>query len=258
MSVPDTPGPLPRPLLERLGDRPDRAATDPDQLERDMAVLRDSGYLKLAVPASLGGAGFSLRQVACAQRQLAARAPAAALAVTAHHAWAGAAADTLASGNPDDAAAKWVLREVGQSRFFAGLPGQLRRTGQPWEAARGRFPPIHPSQLRRTGQPDGAGHGGGAHDGDDGPGGGRAGLNPRYGECTASASSMSWRSWPPIRHAGTGSRCGPFMTGRGAARGWCTLSPGETGSAVDHPGRWRSGRRASRCWRPWRQRWVSR
>ena len=38
-----------------------------------MAVLRDSGYLKLAVPVSLGGAGFNLRQVACAQRQLAAR-----------------------------------------------------------------------------------------------------------------------------------------------------------------------------------------
>ena len=82
MSVPDTPAPLPRPLLGRLGDRPDRDATDPDLLARDMTVLRDSGYLKLAVPASLGGAGFNLRQVACAQRQLAARAPAAALAVT--------------------------------------------------------------------------------------------------------------------------------------------------------------------------------
>src|SRR5450631_1248371 len=149
MSVPDTPGPLPRPLLGRLGDRPDRAATDPDLLARDMAVLRDSGYLKLAVPASLGGAGFNLRQVACAQRQLAARAPAAALAVTAHHAWAGAAADTLASGDPDDAAAKWVLREAARGRFFAG----------------------HPGQLRRTGQPDGAGHGGSAQVGDGGRGG---------------------------------------------------------------------------------------
>jgi alkylation response protein AidB-like acyl-CoA dehydrogenase len=137
MSVPDPPGPLPRPLLGRLGDRPDRAATDPDLLARDMAVLRDSGYLKLAVPVSLGGAGFNLRQVACAQRQLAARAPAAALAVTAHHAWAGAAADTLASGDPDDAAANWVLREAARGRFFAGHPGQLRRTGQPDDAGHG-------------------------------------------------------------------------------------------------------------------------
>ena len=148
MSVPDTPGPLPRPLLGRLGDRPDHAATDLDLLARDMAVLRDSGYLKLAVPASLGGAGFNLRQVACAQRQLAARAPAAALAVTAHHAWAGAAADILASGDPDDAAAKWVLREATRGRFFAG----------------------HPGQLRPTGQPDGAGHDGSAQ-GDDRRGG---------------------------------------------------------------------------------------
>jgi len=152
MSVPDTPAPLPRPLLGRLGDRPDRDATDPDLLARDMTVLRDSGYLKLAVPASLGGAGFNLRQVACAQRQLAAHAPAAALAVTAHHAWAGAAADTLASGDPDDAAAKWVLREAARGRFFAG----------------------HPGQLRRAGQPGGAGHGERAHAGDD-RGGGRPG-----------------------------------------------------------------------------------
>ena len=151
MSVPDPPGPLPRRLLGRLGDRPDHAATDPDLLARDMAVLRDSGYLKLAVPMSLGGAGFNLRQVACAQRQLAARAPAAALAVTAHHAWVGAAADALASGDPDDAAANWVLREAARGRFFAGHPGQLRRTGQPDGAG-------HRGQLRRTGQPDGAGH----------------------------------------------------------------------------------------------------
>ena len=155
MSVPDPPGPLPRPLLGRLGDRPDHAATDPDLLARDMAVLRDSGYLKLAVPVSLGGAGFNLRQVACAQRQLAARAPAAALAVTAHHAWAGAAADTLASGDPDDAAANWVLREAARGRFFAG----------------------HPGQLRRTGQLDGAGHGGSAQVGDD-----RRGARPGRAE----------------------------------------------------------------------------
>lgn len=155
MSVPDPPGPLPRPLLGQLGDRPDHAATDPDLLARDMAVLRDSGYLKLAVPVSLGGAGFNLRQVACAQRQLAARAPAAALAVTAHHAWAGAAADTLASGDPDDAAATWVLRETARGRFFAG----------------------HPGQLRRTGQPDGAGHGGSAQVGAD-----RRGTRPGRAE----------------------------------------------------------------------------
>jgi alkylation response protein AidB-like acyl-CoA dehydrogenase len=180
MSVPDTPAPLPRPLLGRLGDRPDRDATDPDLLARDLTVLRDSGYLKLAVPVSQGGAGFNLRQVACAQRQLAARAPAAALAVTAHHAWAGAAADTLASGDPDDAAANWVLREAARGRFFAGHPGQLRRTGQPNGAG-------HPGQLRRTGQPDGAGHGGSAQVGADRrgtrPGRAEPAVRPMRGQC---------------------------------------------------------------------------
>ena len=134
MSVPDPPAPLPRPILGRLGDRPDRDAADPDLLARDLAVLRDSGYLKLAVPAALGGAGFGLRQVACAQRQLAARAPAAALAVTAHHAWIGAAAGVLASGDPNDAAAQWILREAARGRFFAGHPGRFRPAGQPRHA----------------------------------------------------------------------------------------------------------------------------
>jgi alkylation response protein AidB-like acyl-CoA dehydrogenase len=134
MSVPDPPAPLPRPMLGRLGDRPDRDAADPDLLVRDLAVLRDSGYLKLAVPAALGGAAFGLRQVACVQRQLAARAPAAALAVTAHHAWIGAAAGVLASGDPNDAAARWILREAARGRFFAGHPGPFRPAGQPRRA----------------------------------------------------------------------------------------------------------------------------
>jgi alkylation response protein AidB-like acyl-CoA dehydrogenase len=97
---------------------------------RDVALLRDSGYLTLAVPARLGGAGLNLRQVACAQRRLAARAPGAALAVIAHHACVGAAADTLACA-PGDAAgpvAERLLGEAAQGRFFAGGgPGALGR-----------------------------------------------------------------------------------------------------------------------------------
>jgi alkylation response protein AidB-like acyl-CoA dehydrogenase len=89
---------------------------------RDVALLRESGYLTLAVPAHLGGAGLNLRQVACAQRRLAARAPGAALAVVAHHACVGAAADTLACA-PGDAAgpvAERLLAEAAQGRYFAG------------------------------------------------------------------------------------------------------------------------------------------
>jgi|SRR5450755_71561 alkylation response protein AidB-like acyl-CoA dehydrogenase len=86
---------------------------------RDVALLREGGYLRLAVPADLGGEGLNLRQVACAQRQLAARAPGAALAVIAHHARVGAAADTLGCGH-GDAAMERLLSEAARGRFFAG------------------------------------------------------------------------------------------------------------------------------------------
>jgi alkylation response protein AidB-like acyl-CoA dehydrogenase len=104
---------------------------------RDVTLIRQSGYLKLALPAHLGGEGLNLRQVACAQRRLAARAPAAALAVVAHHACVGAAADTLASA-PGDAAvpvAERLLSEAAQGRFFAGCgPDALgARPGDPRE-----------------------------------------------------------------------------------------------------------------------------
>ena len=105
-----------------------RAVADPELLAADIALLREGGYLKLAVPVRLGGAGRNLRQVACAQRRLAARAPAAAFAVNAHHAWIGAAADTLASGGPADPVAGWLLCEAAQGGFIAGWPGPATGT----------------------------------------------------------------------------------------------------------------------------------
>jgi hypothetical protein len=144
MAAHDADGPLPRPRPGRLGARPGGAAAGPERLssrpggadadrERlaaDIALLRESGYLKLAVPVRLGGAGLNLRQVACAQRRLAARAPAAAFAVNAHHAWTGAAADTLASGGPADPVACWLLREAARGRFIAGPPGSATGTAR--------------------------------------------------------------------------------------------------------------------------------
>jgi hypothetical protein len=127
----EEPGPLPHGLLDRLASSPEMGASSPEAgtshmdaslLAADLAVLRDSGYLKLALPARCGGAGLNLTDLACAQRQLAARAPATARAVNAHHAWIGAAADALASGETSgqDGAA-WVLSEAAQDRVFAGL-----------------------------------------------------------------------------------------------------------------------------------------
>jgi hypothetical protein len=120
----EEPGPLPRGLLDRLTSRPEGGAsrTDASLLAADLAVLQDSGYLKLALPARFGGAGLSLADLACAQRQLAARAPDAAWAVNAHHAWIGAAADALATGagpgGPDGPA--WVLGQAARGRVFTG------------------------------------------------------------------------------------------------------------------------------------------
>jgi hypothetical protein len=137
----EEPGPLPRGLLDRLASRPDAGGshadarpqagasrTDASLLAADLAVLQDSGYLKLALPARFGGAGLSLADLACAQRQLAARAPATAWAVNAHHAWVGAAADALAADPPATGAgpggpggAAWVLGEAARGRVFAGF-----------------------------------------------------------------------------------------------------------------------------------------
>jgi hypothetical protein len=90
-----------------------------------LAVLHDSGYLKLALPARFGGAGLSLADLACAQRQLAARAPATAWAVNAHHAWIGAAADAVAAdalaAGAGPGGPAWVLGEAARGRVFAGF-----------------------------------------------------------------------------------------------------------------------------------------
>jgi alkylation response protein AidB-like acyl-CoA dehydrogenase len=121
----DEPGPLPRGLLGRLASRPEPelpGATRPDPalLAADLAVLRDGGYLKLALPVRFGGAGLGLAEVACAQRQLAARAPATAGAVNAHHAWVGAAADALNGGGGVRAEAGQVLAEAAEDQMFSG------------------------------------------------------------------------------------------------------------------------------------------
>jgi hypothetical protein len=134
----EEPGPLPRGLLDRLASRPDAGAsrtdasllgsrsergvshTDASLLAADLAVLHDSGYLKLALPARFGGAGLSLADLACAQRQLAARAPATARAVNAHHTWIGAAADALATG-AEPGGPDWVLGQAARGRVFAGF-----------------------------------------------------------------------------------------------------------------------------------------
>jgi alkylation response protein AidB-like acyl-CoA dehydrogenase len=120
MPVSDARDPLGRALLDRLGQRAGGYQADPRLLPEDLALLRDRGYLTIAAPAAFGGMGLTLPQVACAQRRLAYHAPAAALAVNAHHAWVGAAADTHNGG---DSSVDWLLREAARGRLFAGPGG---------------------------------------------------------------------------------------------------------------------------------------
>jgi alkylation response protein AidB-like acyl-CoA dehydrogenase len=100
-------------LLGRLGQ--------PGALAGDVASLADAAYLNVALPPEFGGLGCTLRQAACGQRRLARHAPAAALAVSAHLYWTGAAADAYRAG---DDSVRWILAEAARGALFAGGHGE--------------------------------------------------------------------------------------------------------------------------------------
>lgn len=117
----DARDPLSGALLERLGRRAGGDKADPGVAAEDLGLLREAGYLKIALPVRFGGAGHALPAVACSQRRLAYRAPAAALAVNAHHYWVGAAAAAHASG---DSSTDWLLSEAARGAFFGTGGGE--------------------------------------------------------------------------------------------------------------------------------------
>lgn len=87
----------------------------------DFEELRASGYLKLAIPQELGGAGYTLAEVAREQRRLAYRAPATALAINMHLYWTGVAADLYRAG---DHSLEWLLKEAAAGEVFAAGHGE--------------------------------------------------------------------------------------------------------------------------------------
>ncbi|HEY6495652.1 MAG TPA: hypothetical protein VIZ43_20425 [Trebonia sp.] len=109
----------PRDLLS--DDLLDRLGRD-DAVAGDVALLAEAGYLHIALPPELGGLGCTLRQAACGQRRLARYAPDAALAVSAHLYWTGAAADAYRAG---DDSMRWVLLEAARGALFAGGHGEV-------------------------------------------------------------------------------------------------------------------------------------
>jgi hypothetical protein len=102
-------------LLARLGQT--------GALASDIARLAEAGYLNVALPPEFGGGGLgcTLRQAACGQRRLARHAPDAALAVSAHLYWTGAAADAYRAG---DGSMRWMLVEAARGALFAGGHGE--------------------------------------------------------------------------------------------------------------------------------------
>lgn len=87
----------------------------------DFQELKDSGYLKAAVPAELGGTGLGLTELAREQRRLAYWAPATALATNMHLYWTGSAATLTSNGVQD---LSWLLRAAAGGTVFAAGHGE--------------------------------------------------------------------------------------------------------------------------------------
>ncbi len=82
----------------------------------DFEELKKAGYLTLAVPRELGGAGLNLAEAARETRRLAYHAHATALALNMHQYWIGVAADVWRSG---DKSLEWMLKGAMQGEVFA-------------------------------------------------------------------------------------------------------------------------------------------
>lgn len=82
----------------------------------DFAELQQCGYLRLALPRDLGGAGMGLPEVARQQRRLAYHAAPTALAINMHLYWTGVAADLMRAG---DNSLQWLLEEAAKGEVFA-------------------------------------------------------------------------------------------------------------------------------------------
>ncbi|HEV2149028.1 MAG TPA: acyl-CoA dehydrogenase family protein [Longimicrobiaceae bacterium] len=103
-------------MLQRFQQRAPQYDRENRFFAEDFDELRDSGYLTMAVPAELGGRGYTLADVCREQRRLGYHAPATALAVNMHVYWVGLIADLWRRG---DRSAEWLLREAASGAVFA-------------------------------------------------------------------------------------------------------------------------------------------
>jgi alkylation response protein AidB-like acyl-CoA dehydrogenase len=103
-------------MLAQFADRARGYDRDNRFFTEDFQDLRKAGYLLLAVPAELGGIGFSLAEVVREQRRLAYYAAPTALAINMHLYWTGVAADLWRGG---DQSLQWVLEAATRGAVFA-------------------------------------------------------------------------------------------------------------------------------------------
>lgn len=103
-------------MLERFSKRMPKYDQENSFFTQDFEELRETGYLKLAVPAELGGLGWTLPEAVREQRRLAYHAPATALAINMHLYWTGVAADLFRAG---DTSLQWLLEETVRGAVFA-------------------------------------------------------------------------------------------------------------------------------------------
>jgi len=108
--------PLTGEMLSRFESRAATYDRENRFFDQDFEELRATGYLRLPVPVELGGAGFTLAQMAREQRRLAYYAPATALAVNMHLYWVGLAADLW---RREDKSLEWLLRDAANGEIFA-------------------------------------------------------------------------------------------------------------------------------------------
>jgi alkylation response protein AidB-like acyl-CoA dehydrogenase len=107
---------IPDDLLKRCAERAARYDRENRFFMEDFEELRDLGYLQIAVPGELGGAGLNLAEVARLQRRLAYHAPATALGINMHLYWTGLAADLWRAG---DRSLEWLLQAAVSGADFA-------------------------------------------------------------------------------------------------------------------------------------------
>lgn len=102
-------------LLARIHER--AAASDATNTypERDLADLRDAGYLSAFVPTRYGGAGMTLTQIAAQQTALAKAAPGTALGINMHQIIVGLGRYLVAHGNQRG---EQILRDAAAGELF--------------------------------------------------------------------------------------------------------------------------------------------